>query len=208
LQWLDGIEDLGRDTHLAAGIGERRAGRDRNDLDEVWPRRERRHCVLGNHCRTLRAQRDRECESIELRRGIRRDGERSRGVGRQRDHFCRRFADGQRHRTKRNAIAAFGKAERFCHEKPEGGNLQDNVRFPLALNERYLCRAHRTLAGLQADHAESAATTNEAIEMRDVEPFRGKAFGNLDGLSIAVVSINQASLFKFIQISEIWPKCA
>lgn len=302
LQWLDGVEDLGRDAHLAAGIGERRAGRDRNDLDEVWPRRERRHCVLGNLCRTLRAHRDRECESIELRRGIRRDGEirvcpdqpddsgeaslalvdgarrvldhvrercaqvaqligkvgiaelpgrdgrirdgrrsrnddidrdldglghrrrgwaerrrdggverageRSRGVGRQRDHFCRRFADGQRHRTKRNAIAAFGKAERFCHEKLEGGNLQDNVRFPLALNERYLCRAHRTLAGLQADHAESAATTNEAIEMRDVDPFRGKAFGNLDGLSIPVVSINQASLFKFIQISEIWPKCA
>jgi hypothetical protein len=69
--------------------------------------------------------------------------------------FCRRLADGQRHRTKRNAIAAFGKAERFCHEKPEGGNLQDNVLFPLALNERYLCRAHRTLAGLQADHFRS-----------------------------------------------------
>jgi hypothetical protein len=118
------------------------------------------------------------------------------------------LADGQHHRTKCNAIAAIGKAERFCHEKLEGGNLQDNVLFPLALNECYLCRAHRTLVGLQADHAESAATTNEAIEMRDVDPFRGKAFGNLEGLSIAVVSINQASLFKFIQINEIWPKCA
>ncbi len=63
-----------------------------------------------------------------------------------------------------NAIEAFGEGEHFCEEQLKGEDQPDRFLFPLAYNERYLCRAYRSLASQIKDPVERTANVKKAIE--------------------------------------------
>ena len=62
------------------------------------------------------------------------------------------------------AIEAFREGQHFCEEQMEGGDQPDRFLFPLAYNERYLCRSHRFLASQLTDPIARTANVKKAVE--------------------------------------------
>ena len=62
------------------------------------------------------------------------------------------------------AIEAFQEGQNFCEEQMKGGDQPDRFLFPLATNERYLCRSHRFISSRTNDPVERAANLEKAVE--------------------------------------------